>query len=223
MATVAQTHPSELWGLGDEIGSFFQKLGIPGQLGQFFNLMPEVDLDRIREVAQHVWGINGDSKTGTGYTDWHVGTVAGDLDAMASKLRDIVGNTPDWSGDAADRFRGKLNSDATLFEKARDAAAEVGQSLLDFANDVDSQVADWVGLCTGLVGAVAGCIVGLIFAAPTLGGSEVVLTVAGLLVGFIVGVVFAFAGVLVPKAVMGFLEIRQLAGETPPASKPPTW
>ncbi|MCT2586734.1 hypothetical protein [Actinophytocola gossypii] len=201
MAPIAVTHPHEIWNLGSVLGAFFEKVGINPEFKNFFDLMPQVDLDEIRRVGNDVWGFDFEKP----------GAVSGALDRVGNDLVWIVDDLEeDWKdSEAKHRFTKHIEIDKKHYKQAAATAQNVGQALVGFANAADESVADKLGALIGVTGAIVGAALGFVF-----GGG--VGAIPGALVGLAVGVMFTYFSVLIPKVASALQEIHDLGNQMPP-------
>lgn len=205
MAPIRETHPHPIWGLGDYVGEFLEKFGFDSKIGWFFDLMPQGDLDDIKDVGERVWGTGSDFE--------NIGAVTGALHHAATQLpviRDEAGAS--WRGGAFDKFKEKLDLERDFVTTARGISQSVGQALIDFAKDADASLADFLGFEIGAVGAVVGAVVGVLGGPPGIA----VGAAAGALIGLAIGIAFAFFGVLLPKMLNAYQLLDELADQLPP-------
>lgn len=202
MAPVSETHPCELWGYGEYVADFLELFDLPGKIGNFFDLMPQADIDQIRDVANKVWGTDLETP----------GAVRGGMSKVATDIPDIIEDVgKEWGEDAFEAFKEMLERDQSLFSSAAAIAENVGQALTDFADAVDQQLTDGVAMFIGVLGAIVGAIVGSVVEP---GGG----TLAGAIAGFAVGVAFAYYGTLIPKVVSALQATSDLSEQLPPDS-----
>jgi len=210
VAPIRQTYPHPIWDQGELIGRFLDKLGLDPALSVFFDLMPDVDLEQIKEVGNEIWGTDLEN----------VGVVTGALNHAATqipRIRDMVGES--WSGEAFDRFKEKLDIEEEFFGKAQQLSQNVGQALVEFAEAANASLADGMAVLIGIAGGVVGAIVGFIMGIPTGPGAAVTGAagaIAGALVGLAIGLLFTFIGTLLPKIVPAIQALNDIAHALPP-------
>ncbi|MFC4857343.1 hypothetical protein [Actinophytocola glycyrrhizae] len=190
--------------MGDVIGKVLSKAGIDEAVGDFFNLMPQVDLDEIRRVGKEVWGTDLEAP----------GAITDALDQTARDLPRIVDDLGEgWrDSDAFARFKKHIDIDTPLYAKAAKTAQNVGQALVDFADAADSTLADKLAAIVGGLGALVGAGLGLLLGPPGAAAGAGV----GALVGLVVGIAFAYFGVLLPKVASALQTLDDLGDQFPP-------
>jgi hypothetical protein len=142
-----------------------------------------------------------------------MGAVTGALNHAATQIpliRDALAE--EWSGEAFERFKDRLDIEQGFFERARGISQNVGQALVEFADACDANLVDGLSLLIGVAGTIVGAVLGLV------GGpaGAAVGAAAGALVGFAVSMVFTFVGVLLPKMLAAFQALGKLADQLPP-------
>jgi hypothetical protein len=201
VAPVSETYPCELWGYGEYVADFLELFDIPGKRGNFFDLMPQADIDQIRDVANKVWGADLENP----------GAVRGGMSKVATDIPDIIEDIgKEWSDDAFEAFKEMLERDQSLFSSAAAIAENVGQALTDFADAVDQQLTDGVAMFIGVLGAIVGALVGSPGGPPG--------ATAGAIAGFAIGIAFAYYGTLFPKVVSAVQATFDLSEQLPPDS-----
>lgn len=201
MAPIAVTHPHEIWNLGGKLGALLEKLGLPSSIADFFDLMPQVDLDEIRRVGNDIWGVDLEKP----------GAISDTLDQVAEDMSRVVGNLEyGWKDSKAfDNFEKHAEIDQKHLKQAAAIAQNVGQALVGFADAADTQLTDKLGALVGITGAFVGAALGFI-------GGGGAAAIPGAILGLAVGIAFAYFGVMIPKVAGALQKIQDLKGQMPP-------
>ena len=190
----------DFWYIVDEIDKLRIKYNQPGPLLRtVLEQFSLVDSAHFRNVAAF-WGTGGDT----------AGIPAAFAEVLPTRIEEAVGHAKQrWEGEAFDSFRGWMTDLQGLVGELEDPAQEVGQIFEELAKTFELS---WLEII-GLVGGVAGVVLGMIAA----GLPEPVVTKAAAVVLEAVGIILGVVGVLVsiidgvfPRVVAAFEAAEKL-------------
>lgn len=141
-----------------EVDSFLREHGedLPS-VENTLRLVRDISTDRLRTVAEDVWGTGGEEGNDL------IGTK---FDACVAKLDEAIRESSAWTGDGKNAYALRIEKTKKALDSMRKPSADVGQALEEIADAWDQvfgrSVADilaLIGLALSIIGVVVALIV----------------------------------------------------------------
>jgi hypothetical protein len=141
-------------------------------------IIRDIDPDSFRRIGQDVWG--------TGQSDG-ADMLGRAIDGCVEGLDNAAVQAAAWTGEARNAYTERIKKMSQAVNEMRKPGHDVGQALVDIADGFEFKVADlwnnvWsaIGFVIGIIGVIAGILIGLTGVGAIVG---LILGILGVLVG----------------------------------------